>query len=211
MDAPYSKALASRASGRRTGVTGGGRTGRLASGYRAEPGATSAVGGKLPPCCYPPPVKHHRLRAVAHNLADSLASGLCFVIGYWETNVFAEAAADPRNFIEVDFLNGLVDGKASASLLRAVSAFRDALPDFCARNGVEEHDFRRLSARYEGRGFFGGYEVTTEDRSGRHSVVRYVGNPGKRQIIKDQLGRIRRAPVFVQRVGTEGAAPRPQC
>ena len=52
-------------------------------------------------------MRHDKLCAIGHNLADSLASGLCFVIGYWGTDVFGEAAAGD-GVIEVDFLNGLM-------------------------------------------------------------------------------------------------------
>ncbi|MCA1368872.1 hypothetical protein I6F15_15900 [Bradyrhizobium sp. BRP14] len=37
-------------------------------------------------------MKHPELQAIAHNFADSLASGQGFLVGYYPSDIFAEAA-----------------------------------------------------------------------------------------------------------------------
>jgi hypothetical protein len=140
-------------------------------------------------------MKHDQLRAIGHNLADSLASGLCCVIGYYATDIYGEAARSKSRAMTVDFLAGrVVDGKASRSLARAVALFRKALPDFCAKNGASLDDFHEISARFHARGVSRGFAVTVGDSAGRRSVTEYLGNPGARPRILDDRGRIRRKP-----------------
>ncbi len=59
-------------------------------------------------------MKHAVLTSVAHNIADSLASGIGLMIGVYEMDIFGEAAHSSEGFIEVDFLTG-----ASACAARA--------------------------------------------------------------------------------------------
>jgi len=46
-------------------------------------------------------VKHGELRSIAHNLADSFASGIGLPIGHDATDVFGEAEKTPEGFIAV--------------------------------------------------------------------------------------------------------------
>lgn len=103
-------------------------------------------------------------------------------------DVFAEAAASAEGFILVDFLSGTTDGSpVSASLARAVCLYRDALPDFCAKHGVELADIHVLKVRFGTDAVYGPhFLVTVENAAGRRSVDRYLGIPGKR------LRRVRR-------------------
>jgi len=147
-------------------------------------------------------MKHGELRAIGHNLADSLASGLCFVIGYYATDVYGEAAQSEARALTVDFLAGrVIEGEASPSLAKAVALFREGMPDFCAKNGASLDDFRELSARFSvlGVGFGQSFSVTVEDSAGRRTVTEYLGNPGARPRIIDDLGRIRRKPITAVR------------
>ncbi|MGD0721989.1 MAG: hypothetical protein ABR970_13205 [Roseiarcus sp.] len=138
-------------------------------------------------------MKFGDLRSLAHNLADSFASGVGLLVGVHAMDVFGEAARSPGGFIEVDFLAGRASGgPPSASLERAIALYRDALPGFCARHRAEVPAFRTLRARYwvgyDGRR----YRVTIEDRNGRRSVDDYQGAPGRRVRVLDRLGRVRR-------------------
>jgi hypothetical protein len=138
-------------------------------------------------------MKFGDLRSLAHNLADSFASGVGLLVGVYEMDVYGEAARSPEGFIEVDFLTGRVGGgPPSASLERAVALYRDALPAFCARNRAEVGAFRTILARFwvadDGRR----YRVTIEDRNGRRSIDDYRGSPGRRARVVDRLGRVRR-------------------
>jgi hypothetical protein len=138
-------------------------------------------------------MKFGDLRSLAHNLADSFASGVGLLVGVYEMDVYGEAARSPVGFIEVDFLAGRASGgPPSASLERAIALYRDALPDLCARHRAEAPAFRTLVVRfweaYDGRR----YRVTIEDRNGRRSVDDYQGAPGRRVRGLDRLGRVRR-------------------
>src|SRR4051812_29565461 len=98
-------------------------------------------------------MKHERLCAIAHNFADSMASGLGFVVGYCQTDVFGEAASSPGGVVEIDFLNGsIVRGRPSQQLESAAVTFARSFPGFCNKNGAEVTDFQSFLAVYDARG-----------------------------------------------------------
>lgn len=132
------------------------------------------------------------MKAVGHNIADSLGSGIGLLVGIYELDVYAEACASPQGFIEIDFLTGHVSGgPVSHALAEAVKRYRDALPAFCERHGVAANDFRQLSAHFSGQGVLRGFTVTVENDRGQMSVDAFRGVPGKRLKGLDQLGRVR--------------------
>jgi len=140
-------------------------------------------------------MKHDQLCAIAHNLADSLASGLCFIIGYHHADVFGEAALCKDGAIEIDFLNGqIVRGDASDSLTSAAARFAVALPEFCRHNGSDIAHFGALSATFETLAREPRMLLSVADRNGHHSITEYAGLPMKRLRVLDHLGRIRRTP-----------------
>jgi hypothetical protein len=139
------------------------------------------------------------LRSIAHNIADSLASGCSELIGIYGLNVFREAASSPERFVEVDFLSGTAaGGPPSPALSLAIGCFRETLPDLCRKHGVPETAFRQLRVRYELRGLSATFVVTVEDINGKIATDTYVGTPGARPRVLDDLGRIRtaRPPVY---------------
>ena len=70
-----------------------------------------------------------KLRSVGHNVADSLASGIGLMIGIYQMDIFAEAAATPEGYIDVDFLTGLAAGAdASSDVVRVAKLYSEALP-----------------------------------------------------------------------------------
>lgn len=115
-------------------------------------------------------------------MADSFASGIGLMIGCYTMDVFAEASAQPEGFVVVDFLAGTATGNAiSAGLRRAVALYRDALPDLCAKHGVDPKDFSRLEVRYGTDPVYGRhFTVTVAGKGGKKSTDQYVGVPGKR-------------------------------
>jgi hypothetical protein len=122
------------------------------------------------------------LKSVGHNVADSLASGICLMIGIHNTNVFVEAQDEAEGFIVVDFLSGEVkSAKASESLRQAARLYRDGLPAFCERHGIDFKELRMLEGRFGTDAVYGRhFTVTIEDALGRKSSDRYVGQPGRR-------------------------------
>lgn len=127
-------------------------------------------------------MKLGELKALGHNLADSFASGIGLLVGYYEMNVFAEAAASDPGFIEVNFLNASVAGSPiSQSLRGAITCYRDAVPELCNKHGIDFNQIRTLTARFGSDKVYGShFSVTVESTDGRSSTDRYIGIPGKR-------------------------------
>jgi hypothetical protein len=137
-------------------------------------------------------MKFDDLKSIAHNIADSLASGVGLLIGVYEMDVFGEAARSAEGFITVNFLTGTSEGGTpSPSLARAFAQYRDALARLCAKHDTSPAAFRELTARYsvDARGYR--FVVTVADQQGRRSVDDYVGIPGRRVRVLDALGRVR--------------------
>jgi hypothetical protein len=138
-------------------------------------------------------MKFDELRSIGHNIADSLASGIGLLIGYYEMDIFGEARRSPEGFIAVDFLTGTCPaGAPSQSLVRAVALYGDALADLCSRHGSSISAFRELTARYSADAYGTRLIVTVEDQQGRRATDEYVGVPGRRPKVLDHLGRVRR-------------------
>lgn len=137
-------------------------------------------------------MKHAELRAIVHNVADSLASGIGLLIGVYEMDVFGEAALSKEGALTIDLLAGRVTkGTASASLFRAVSLYRDALVRLCEQAGGSVTELREASVRYWSDSLDRRFAVTIEDANGRRSTTDYAGVPGKRPKVMDALGRLR--------------------
>jgi hypothetical protein len=147
-------------------------------------------------------MKHERLCEIAHNFADSLASGLGFVVGYCPTDVFGEAATSPGGVIEIDFLHGsIVKGRPSPGLKSAAVIFGQAFPDFCRKNGAEVTDFQSFLAAFDAKGGGTRTMLTVVDNNGRRSLTEYDGVPLKRLRVLDALGRVRRKTRQVEKAG----------
>ena len=138
-------------------------------------------------------MKHDELRSIAHNLADSFASGIGLPIGIFATDVFGEARRSPESLITIDFLTGtLVAGRASPSLAKAVSHYCDFLTDLCAKHRASVSQFRMLTASYSNEGHGRRVVVTVEDSEGRLSIDEYIGGSPLRHIrTVDNVGRVR--------------------
>jgi len=133
-------------------------------------------------------MKIGELTSFGHNVADSLASGVCFMVGMYGVDIHAEAAASPEGHIVVDFKAGSTSGsEVSADLRHAVESYSERLPELAARHGLDTAEIEVLMARFGTDPVLGRhFTVTVEASDGRRSVDRYVGSPGKR------LGRPRR-------------------
>lgn len=127
-------------------------------------------------------MKRGVLKAIGHNIADSLASGMGFPIGVYVTDIYGEASASPTGCVTVDFLTGTYEGgPLSESLAKAIKLYAEALDTLCVRHGTSRSEIAVLKARYSsneaGRPAF---SVTVQDPGGRSSVDHYSGWPGKR-------------------------------
>ena len=134
-------------------------------------------------------MKHNQLRSIAHNIADSLSSGIGLMIGVYSMDIFGEAKSAAEGFLLVDFLKGSVTGgPVSDSLRTAVEHYRDALPAFCRKHGASVANYRRLTAEYSAKG---SVRVTIEDDHRRLSTDDYVGPALAHYRVVDSLGRVR--------------------
>ena len=140
-------------------------------------------------------MKHDQLCAIGHNLADSVASGLAFVIGYHPVDVFGEAAASSGGLIEIDFLRGAITrGAPSPNLSSAALRFAERLPSFCSENSAEVSDFTALLVTFQATPTVNRATLYVADRTGHRSATEYAGIPLKRLRVVDRLGRVRRSP-----------------
>lgn len=136
-------------------------------------------------------MKFDELKSIAHNIADSLASGASLLINRWELEIFEEARRSAEGYITVDFLTGETRGGVpSPPLASAVKLLSDAFTDLCKRHGTTPSDFQALTARYyvdqTGRRF----EVTVVNDRGRCSIDVYDGNEARLRV-RDPSGRLR--------------------
>lgn len=132
-------------------------------------------------------MKFGELKSIGHNIADSLGSGICLLVGYHEVDIFAEAAGSPAGYIEVDFLTGTSSGSpASPTLAKVIKRYRDALDRLCASHGTSALAFAALTARFATDSRYGGhFTVTVEDQTGRRSIDEYLGIPGRKLKVRN--------------------------
>jgi hypothetical protein len=127
-------------------------------------------------------MKIGELASFGHNIADSLASGICFMVGIYSADIHGEAAASPEGHIDVDFLTGSTSGSpVSAELKRTIQAYTEMLPELASRHNLDANEIKVLSARFGTDPVAGPhFLVTVQASDGRRSVDQYAGLPGKR-------------------------------
>ncbi len=132
------------------------------------------------------------LRAIAHNIADSLGSGCGLLVGVYDLDVYGEAKKSLGGVIAIDFLGAkIIQGRASRTLVSAIAKCTAVLPNLCAKHGASIEDFKTLTARYSSDVFKRQIVVSIRDRVGRCYVDEYIGIPARHIKVTDQLGRIR--------------------
>jgi hypothetical protein len=136
-------------------------------------------------------LKHDELRAIAHNVATSLAGGCSFIIGVYDVDILGAVRQAPEGEVTVDFLNGTT---SSTPLARTAVLFQAALPAFCEKHGVAVSAFREMSARYRASDNGLRFVVRVVDQSDRATETEY-GWFGERAKTLDGAGRIRPKPI----------------
>ena len=95
------------------------------------------------------PVKHSAMRSIAHNLADSLSSGIGLLIGHYDLDIYGEAGQSGSGAIVADFIAGRVlNGDTSPSLTKAIYLYGEALNYLAAAHGGSREDFKELTVRF---------------------------------------------------------------
>jgi hypothetical protein len=128
------------------------------------------------------------LKSIAHNIGDSMASGIGLMVGYYEMAIFEEAARSEEGYLLVDVLNGqVIEGTASTHLKRAIALYSKALPELCLRHGVEVSDFKTLHLRFALDRIYGGhFRVIVTDQNGRSREGHYYGSPARLMKLRRQ-------------------------
>lgn len=127
-------------------------------------------------------MKMGELRSLGHNIADSLSSGVCLMVGIYDVDVHRAAAASREGYIDVDFIAGKSTcGLFSFKLRKAIRRYAEELPNFCRKHSLNLSEIKRISARFFTDPVDGpSFTVTVETVDGRRSIDRYAGFPGKR-------------------------------
>ena len=138
-------------------------------------------------------MKHNKLHSIAHNYTDSLVCDFGLLLGYhYPTNVFADAAANGKQGLVVDFLTGRVHAKQySEDLSCGIPLYRNKFAEFCEKHGADNRDFHMFRVRFEAKGQGGHYIVTIKDSAGKCSSRNYERLSGKRVKLADSQGRLR--------------------
>lgn len=140
-------------------------------------------------------MKHAEQRAIGHNVAGSLGSGMGLMIGHYEMDVYGEAHRSPGGAITVDFLAGtVIEGEPSVSLTSSVALYREAFASRCSKAGGSVADFAEAEARFWSDALSRSFTVTVMGQDGRRSTTEYVGTPGQRVKVRDALRRLRPKP-----------------
>ncbi|TKW66383.1 MAG: hypothetical protein DI616_10505 [Paracoccus denitrificans] len=137
-------------------------------------------------------MKHAALRAIIHNLADSLSGGVSLLAGSYDLDIYRDADRAGPAGVTVDFLNATADTPVAQPVRDALPKLRDALERLCRDAGGSIADFRVAQARFLSDGIHRKFTVIVEDRRGKRSAADYAGTPGARLRHTDPLGRIRR-------------------
>lgn len=127
-------------------------------------------------------MKLGELKSLGHNLADSFASGIGVLVGVYEMDVFAEAAASDFGYIEVNFLDASTKGSTISERLQgAIKCYSNALPELCKKHSIDPSQIKTLIARFGTDSVYGPhFTVSVESIDGRSSTDRYIGFPGRR-------------------------------
>jgi hypothetical protein len=140
-------------------------------------------------------MKHAQLKAIAHNVADSLGGGICLMIGYFAVDVYSDARNSPTGTIRVDLLRGIVtEGDAEVTFLAALKRIPAALSEQCDKAGGSWDEYRRAEVIFHGRRAEPAFTVIVEDKFGKRTETDYQGSPARRSKVIGTKGEVRRKP-----------------
>jgi hypothetical protein len=120
------------------------------------------------------------LRSIAHNLGDSISTGLGLPIGFYGYDIFDEARNSSQGFIEIDFINGVMQGAMPSPVLSdALLQYARWFQVLAAKHGATIDDFTQLTLRFADADAYGRHFVATiADQRGRSDSTVYDGMGG---------------------------------
>jgi hypothetical protein len=130
-------------------------------------------------------------RAIAHSLADSLASGCSFLLGNYEFSVRAHMR---NGRLAIDCLAPcMIEGRDGPELQQVMGAMPGALAKLCAGQHIDPKSFGELIVAFE-QDLLGMSATTRVAADGGETFVdTYVGTPLRRRRMLDHVGRSRTA------------------
>ena len=136
-------------------------------------------------------MKHAKMQAIVHNVADSLGSGISLMTGYYDLDVYKDAHNSPGKTLRLDLLGGVVmEGEARDNLIAALQRVPEALAAQCAKAGISWDDFHRAEVVFRIGKVGPGFTILVEDRAGKLTETDYKGSPAKREKAMDVYGRV---------------------
>jgi hypothetical protein len=140
-------------------------------------------------------MRHEAYRAIAHNFAHSLACGVSLSTGFYELDVYGDAATSPGGKLRLDLLNGKVlEGEANKDLQTALARIPPLFAEGCRRSGGSLTDLRCAEATFSRSGSEEGFVLEIEDSKGQRSATDYSGSESKRTRDLDRHGQLARRP-----------------
>lgn len=120
------------------------------------------------------------LRSIAHNLGDSISTGLGLPIGLDGYDIFEEAKNSSEGFLEIDFIAGAICGAMPSTVLSdALLQYTRWLHELAAIHGATLDDFSRLTLRFADSKPYGRHFVATiANQRGRSDGTVYDGAGG---------------------------------
>ena len=120
------------------------------------------------------------LRSIAHNLGDSISTGLGLPIGFYGYDIFAEARASVEGHVEIDFVRGEMRGAMPSRVMsEAILRYLDWLATLAGKHGGSVEDFAELTIRFADAAPYGPhFVVTIAAVKGRRDITVYHGHGG---------------------------------
>lgn len=141
-------------------------------------------------------MKRGQLRSIAHSLADSIAGGISLMTGFYELDLYGDAAKSPDGKLSVDLLNGhVIEGIASPELCTAISRLSLHFDRLCQTAGITRGDCHVANAHFYATPTRRGFTLEIEDGTGRVTEADYEGIPAHRVLERDPRGNPRRRAV----------------
>lgn len=141
-------------------------------------------------------MKRGQLRSIAHSLADSIAGGISLMTGFYELDLYGDAAKSPDGKLSVDLLNGrVIEGTPSAELSTAISSLSLHFDRLCQTASIARGDCRAANAYFYATPTRTGFTLTIEDGAGRVTETDYEGTPAHRVLERDPRGNTRRIAI----------------
>jgi hypothetical protein len=138
-------------------------------------------------------VKQGQRHAIAHNLADSIASGCSLLLGVYDFSIGAHITESPSGRVVIECLQPLlIEGTLNSEIRELLAALPAGLTKLCDDEGGSPEDFSVLTLAFSKTQLAIEVEIVV---AGPASIPRsrwFSGSPLRRKRVLDSAGRMRR-------------------